>query len=50
MDTGAKVLVVDDEPNVLRSLAQYLTIEDFTVETASNGMKRWKKWRVSTQS
>ena len=43
MDTGAKVLVVDDEPNVLRSLAQYLTIEDFTVETASNGMEALEK-------
>ena len=43
MDTGAKVLVVDDEPNVLRSLAPYLTIEDFTVETASNGMEALEK-------
>lgn len=43
MDPGAKVLVVDDEPNVLRSLAQYLTIEDFTVETASNGMEALEK-------
>ena len=43
MDTGAKVLVVDDEPNVLRSLAQYLTIEDFTVETASNGLEALEK-------
>ncbi len=43
METGAKVLVVDDEPNVLRSLAQYLTIEDFTVETAGNGVEALEK-------
>jgi DNA-binding response OmpR family regulator len=40
---SAKVLVVDDEPNVLRSLVQYLTIEEFTVETASNGMEALEK-------
>jgi two-component system KDP operon response regulator KdpE len=39
----AKVLVVDDEPNVLRSLVQYLTIEDFEVETASNGEEALEK-------
>lgn len=43
MESGAKVLVVDDEPNVLRSLAQYLTIEDFTVETAGNGVEALEK-------
>lgn len=43
MDQGAKVLVVDDEPNVLRSLVQYLTIEDFHVETASNGVEALEK-------
>jgi len=40
---SAKVLVVDDEPNVLRSLVQYLTIEEFTVETASNGQEALEK-------
>lgn len=43
METGAKVLVVDDEPNVLKSLAQYLTIEDFDVEMASNGIEALEK-------
>ena len=43
MEQGAKVLVVDDEPNVLRSLVQYLTIEDFEVETASNGIEALEK-------
>ena len=43
MEQGAKVLVVDDEPNVLRSLVQYLTIEDFEVETASNGVEALEK-------
>lgn len=37
------MLVVDDEPNVLRSLVQYLTIEDFQVETASNGQEALEK-------
>ena len=43
MEQGAKVLVVDDEPNVLRSLVQYLTIEEFNVETASNGVEALEK-------
>ncbi|MFA5507209.1 MAG: response regulator [Vulcanimicrobiota bacterium] len=43
MAQSAKVLVVDDEPNVLRSLVQYLTIEEFTVETASNGQEALEK-------
>ncbi len=43
MEQGAKVLVVDDEPNVLRSLVQYLTIEDFQVETANNGQEALEK-------
>lgn len=43
MEQAAKVLVVDDEPNVLRSLVQYLTIEDFEVETASNGEEALEK-------
>ncbi len=43
MEQGPKVLVVDDEPNVLRSLAQYLTIEDFVVETATNGEEALEK-------
>lgn len=43
MAHSPKVLVVDDEPNVLRSLVQYLTIEEFTVETASNGQEALEK-------
>lgn len=39
MEGGAKVLVVDDEPNILRMVAQYLTTENFTVEMASSGME-----------
>jgi two-component system KDP operon response regulator KdpE len=34
---------VDDEPNILRSLAQYLSTEDFTVEMASSGMEALEK-------
>jgi len=37
------VLVVDDEPNVLRSLVQYLRLEEFQVETASNGVEALEK-------
>jgi two-component system KDP operon response regulator KdpE len=43
LETGAKVLVVDDEPNILRSLAQYLSTEDFNVEMASSGMEALEK-------
>lgn len=43
MEIGARVLVVDDEPNILRSLAQYLSTEDFTVEMASSGMEALEK-------
>lgn len=43
MEHSAKVLVVDDEPNVLRSLVQYLTLEDFEVETAGNGVEALEK-------
>lgn len=43
MEQSKKVLVVDDEPNLLRSLAQYLAIEDFVVETASNGEEALEK-------
>lgn len=39
MEGGAKVLVVDDEPNILRMVAQYLTTENFTVEMASSGVE-----------
>lgn len=43
MEQAARILVVDDEPNVLRSLMQYLTIEDFEVETASHGEEALEK-------
>ena len=32
-----KVLVVDDDEHILRSLAQYLEMEEFSVKTASGG-------------
>ena len=43
MESGAKVLVVDDEPNILKMLEQYLSTEDFTVEVASSGMEALEK-------
>ena len=36
---GQKVLVVDDEPHILRSLATYLEMENFDVTTASSGLE-----------
>jgi len=35
--TGARVLVVDDEPPILRAVRAYLTRRDFQVETAETG-------------
>ncbi len=43
MSDGQKVLVVDDEPHILKSLAQYLEMEDFDVETASSGPEALEK-------
>lgn len=40
---GPKVLVVDDEPHILKSLAQYLEIEEFQVITASSGHEALEK-------
>ncbi|MBI2318251.1 MAG: response regulator [Betaproteobacteria bacterium] len=36
-ERGVSVLVVDDEPYILRSLSYLLTREGYVVETASNG-------------
>ncbi|GMU51222.1 MAG: hypothetical protein AMXMBFR33_03680 [Candidatus Xenobia bacterium] len=35
--SSRKVLVVDDDEHILRSLAQYLELEEFSVKTASGG-------------
>ena len=43
MAEGQKVLVVDDEPHILKSLAQYLEMEDFNVATASSGTEALEK-------
>lgn len=37
MSDARKVLVVDDDEHILRSLAQYLELEEFSVRTASGG-------------
>lgn len=37
MSDSRKVLVVDDDEHILRSLAQYLELEEFSVRTASGG-------------
>lgn len=43
LQSGAKVLVVDDEPNILKMLDQYLRTEDFQVQVASSGMEALEK-------
>ncbi len=43
MAEGQRILVVDDEPHILRSLAQYLEMEDFDVETATSGFEALEK-------
>ncbi|HEX7702531.1 MAG TPA: response regulator, partial [Kofleriaceae bacterium] len=42
---GARVLVVDDEPNALSALATLLEDEGFVVETAANGLVALAKVR-----
>ena len=37
MPDNQKVLVVDDDEHILRSLSQYLELEEFQVVSASNG-------------
>jgi two-component system, OmpR family, KDP operon response regulator KdpE len=39
MPTGARVLVVDDEPAILRAVQTNLARHDFRVETATNGQE-----------
>ena len=41
--TGAKILVVDDEPNICRVLDRLLTREGHVVETMSNAQKALKR-------
>jgi CheY-like chemotaxis protein/nitrogen-specific signal transduction histidine kinase len=43
--TGARVLVVDDEPNALSALASLLEEEGFVVEAATNGVQALAKLR-----
>lgn len=37
MSENPKILVVDDDEHILRSLSQYLELEDFNVVSASSG-------------
>jgi len=37
MSDNPKILVVDDDEHILRSLSQYLELEDFNVVSASSG-------------
>ena len=42
MSDSPKVLVVDDDEHILRSLSQYLELEDFRVISASSGPEALK--------
>ncbi|MBV9279441.1 MAG: response regulator [Chloroflexi bacterium] len=35
--TGREILVVDDDPTILMTVAEFLDMEGYTVETAANG-------------
>jgi DNA-binding response OmpR family regulator len=45
--TGRKILVVDDEPHVIRSLTFVLEKEGYTVSSATNGEEAMAKIRES---
>lgn len=42
MSDTPKILVVDDDEHILRSLSQYLELEDFNVVSASSGPEALK--------
>lgn len=42
MSETQKILVVDDDEHILRSLSQYLELEDFNVVSASSGPEALK--------
>lgn len=44
--TGGPILIIDDEPYILRSLSYLLTREGFTVETAPDGIEGLKRARA----
>jgi two-component system, OmpR family, alkaline phosphatase synthesis response regulator PhoP len=44
-DTSGPILVIDDEPYILRSLSYLLQREGYTVETATNGEEGLKRVR-----
>lgn len=41
MTDTAHILLVDDEPGMLRYIRTLLEVEDYKVETASTGKRRW---------
>lgn len=47
MADNRKILVVDDDEHILRSLAQYLELEDFDVTTASGGAEALERFAES---
>jgi DNA-binding response OmpR family regulator len=42
-DSVARILVVDDEPDAVELLTEYLTMKGYTVITASNGEEALRK-------
>jgi len=46
--SGAKILIVDDEPGILKTVRAYLEREEYTVETALDGPSALKAGRAFT--
>lgn len=46
MATRKRILVVDDEPELLKSLAELLRMQGFEVETASDGERALRLHRI----
>ena len=42
---SASLLVVDDDPLVLKSLCEYLRVEGYRVSAAQSLRKAWRCWR-----
>jgi DNA-binding NtrC family response regulator len=45
MNTTAKILLIDDEPQIVKQFTRMLESEGFEVETASSGEEGWEKYQ-----
>src|SRR5690554_2699996 len=48
METNKKILLVEDDPNFGAILKDYLTLNDFDVTLAKNGMEGFEKFKKDT--